>query len=182
MVDTHPSQAASLIDQGKSLFQSKRYTKAAEAFSRAAELSAQDGNALLAAELRNNQAVALLMAGEPRQAEESLRGTADIFQEAGESVKLGMALANQATALKDLGKPEQAVDLFLQAADIFRAAGADEMYLQTMQSISSLKMKLRDLTGALFSMQAGLEGLEKPTWRQKLLKKVLGIPSNLLNR
>jgi len=57
-----------------------------------------------------------------------------------------------------------------------------EMYLQTKQSISALKMKTRNVIGALFSMQEGLDELEKPNLRQKLLRSLLRIPQNLINK
>lgn len=151
-------------------------------FSRAAEEYAAGGAILLAAEMRNNQGVALLMAKKPRQALTAVEGTSEIFLEAGEVIKGAMALANQATAYQDLGERDQAVEYFSQAADRFQSAGEEEMYLQTMQSISSLKMKDRNLMGALFSMQSGLTALNKPTWRQKLLKGLLSIPDRLLGK
>ena len=56
------------------------------------------------------------------------------------------------------------------------------MYLQTKQSISALKMKTRNVIGALFSMQEGLDELEKPNLRQRLLRSLLKIPQNLINK
>jgi len=53
---------------------------------------------------------------------------------------------------------------------------------QLMQSISTMKLKSRNLLGALFSMQDGLEQVEKPTLRQKLLIKLLKIPQNLMEK
>ncbi len=91
-------------------------------------------------------------------------------------------MANQATALKDLGKKQEAVDDFLLAAEIFKDLGEKQMYLQTMQSISALKLKTRNILGALFSMQEGLEELEKPNLRQKLLLNLLKIPQNMINK
>jgi hypothetical protein len=93
-----------------------------------------------------------------------------------------MALANQATALKDLGEVDAALETFTNAGDLFRSVDEDDLYLQTMQTVSSIKLKSKDVIGALFSMQRGLEGVEKLTWKQKLLKNLLKVPDKLLNK
>ena len=182
MTEIDNNKVASSAEAGKSFYREKKYLQAAEAFSRAAEEYAAGGDVLLSAEMRNNQGVALLMAKKPRQALSAVEGTSEIFLEAGEIIKGAMALANRAAAFKDLGERDQAVVYFSQAAESFLIAGEEEMYLQTMQSISSLKMRNRNLMGALFSMQSGLKELKKPTWRQKLLKGLLSIPDKLLGR
>jgi tetratricopeptide (TPR) repeat protein len=182
MTDKTSKEAASLVDEGKSLFRDKHYQQAGEVFSRAADRYQQAELPALAAEALNNQAVALLMAGKPRRAEEVLQGTAETFRKAGDTLKQGMALANQGAVRKDLGDRQGAVDFFTQAAAIFQEAGEGEMHLETMQSVSSLKLRSGDLTGALFAMQTGLASVEKPSWRQKLLRSFLQIPNKLLNR
>lgn len=182
MNENRVEQAAALAEEGTSLYRSRAHLKAADSFSRSAQLYLELGETSLAAEMRNNQAVALLMARKPAQALQVVRGTEEAFRAAGDSQKEAMALANQATALQDLGEKEQAIEFFSRAAELFKAAGKDEMYLQTMQSVSALKLKTRNLTGALASMQVGLDALEKPTWRQKLLRNLLSIPDQLLRR
>ena len=174
-------QADFLADDGKSLYQAKKYLPAAESYQKAADGYHALGNSLLEAEMRNNQCVALLQAQEPRRALEAVQGTEEIFLEAGQLTKAGMALANKATALKELGRRESALEIFSRAGEIFQSANEDALFLQTMQSVSSLKFHSRDLLGALFAMQEGLEGVEKLTWRQRLLKKLLRIPDKLLN-
>lgn len=175
-------KADSLADEGKSLYQAKKYLPAANSFSLAAEEYHALGKSLLGAEMRNNQCVSLLLAKNPRQALEAVKGTSSVFADAGQMLNAGMALGNQATALKDLGENDLALEAFAKAAEIFRSVDEEELYLQTMQSVSALKLKSRDLGGALFSMQKGIEGIEKPTWRQKILKKLLKIPDNLFNK
>ena len=175
-------QADFLANEGKSLYQAKKYLPAAENFARAAEIYDAAGDTLLGAEMRNNQCVSLLLGKKPQQALDAVQGTSELFKADGQMTTAGMALANEASARKDLGETEPAIDLFTQAADIFQAAGEDQLYLETMQSVSGLKMKSRNLTGALFAMQKGLEGVQKPTLRQRLLKNLLNIPDKLLNK
>ena len=172
-----------LFEEGaKDLYQAGKFQQAAEGFSKAAAYYLDMGEKLLAAEMRNNQSVALLKSKKPRLALEVVQGTDQVFLAAGDLLKQGMALANQATALQEMGEKQKAIDDFNRAADIFKQSGEEEMYLQTMQSISALKMKTRNVIGALFSMQEGLDELEKPNLRQKLLRSLLRIPQNLINK
>jgi len=182
MTDKSKNSPADLDQEAKDLYQAGKYQKAAEVFLKAADLYEKGGEICLAAEMRNNQGVSLLKAKQPGPALEAIRGTGEIFKEAGDRLKMGMALANEATALKDLGQTDPAVDKFAQAAVIFRELGEHELLLQTSQSLSSLKLKSRNIPGALFSMQEALESVQKPTLRQKLLLNLLKVPLKLLDR
>lgn len=93
-----------------------------------------------------------------------------------------MAFANEATALKDLGQKPEAIEMFIQAAELFKQLNESEMHLEVMQSISALKLKSRNLMGALYSMQEGLKQVEKPTVKQKLFLKLLKIPQDLMEK
>lgn len=182
MTKQDQKQADFLAEEGKSLYRAKKYLPAADSFLQAAVEYDASGNILLGAEMRNNQCVSLLLAKKPRQALEVVQGTSELFLKAGQISKAGMALANEATALEDLGEIASALETFTKAGELFQSAGEEDLYLQTMQSVSSLKMKSRNMLGALFSMQEGLEGIENPTWKQKLLKNLLKIPDKFLNK
>ncbi len=168
--------------EGNEFYAEKKYSLAAAAFSQAAQDYSNQGKILQTAEMRNNQCVSHLLAKNPRQALNAVTGTAVIFAERGDKLKQGMAIANEATALKDLGDNIQAIEMFLLAASLFDDINEPELHLQTMQSISALKLKNRNLPGALFSMLEGLEGLEKPSLRQKFLLRLLRIPQNMLEK
>ncbi|MCK5879372.1 MAG: hypothetical protein KAH24_06320 [Holophagae bacterium] len=176
------NKPALLEEEAKDLYRAGKFQQAADGFSQAAAFYLKKEEHLLAAEMRNNQSVALLKAKKPQMALDAVQGTPELFQEAGDVLKQGMALANRATALQGLGKKQEAIDEFVQAAEIFKDNGEKQMYLQTKQSISALKLKTRNIPGALFSMQEGLEELEKPNLRQKLLRSLLKIPQNLLEK
>ncbi len=179
----HPQKEPGQLDaDAKVLYQKGSYLQAADLFSLAAGLYLNRGEALLAAEMSNNQSVALLKADKPQLALEAVQGTDEVFLAAGDQLKQGMSLANQATALKELGNASQALELFSRAAVIFDAINEAEMYLQTKQSISALHLKTRNIPGALFSMQAGLEGVKKPSLKQKILLNLLKIPRRFLDR
>ena len=182
MIDQKHGEASLREEEGKELYTARKFQQASTVFSQAAELYLNQGQEQLSAEMRNNQCVALLQAKQPREALAVVKGTALIFKGAGDQTKQAMAFANEATALKDLGQNSEAIDKFTLAADLFTQLNETAMHLEVMQSISALKMKSRNLIGAVFSMQDGLEQVEKPTLRQKLLIKLLKIPQNLLEK
>ena len=171
-----------LVEEGRSLFSSRQYQQAADIFRNAAEEYAILDQHILAAEMMNNHCVALLKLKQPQQAFNAVQGTPDVFEEAGDINKLAMALANQATALMDLGNNDQALDIYSRAATLFLQIDETEMHLQVMQSISAMKLKSRNFYGAIFSMLAGLEGVKKPSIKQRILIKLLKIPRSLLGR
>jgi len=168
--------------EGKQLFASGKFQQASVVFSRAADGYLEQGEDLLAAEMRNNQCVSLLQAKQAQKALVAVQGTAIIFEKAGDQLKYAMALANEATALQELRRYPDAIDKFTQSADLFDQLKETEMVLQVKQSISAMQLRSRNLFGALFSMQEGLEGVNKPTLRQKILLKLLKIPQNLMGK
>jgi len=169
-------------EEANKLYVARKFQQASDTYSQAADNYLTNGQEVRAAEMRNNQCVALLQAKHPGDALTAVKGTALIFETAGDKLKQAMAYANEATALKDLGKKPEAIVIFTQAAGLFRQLNENEMYLEVMQSISALKFKSRNMIGALFSMQEGLRQVEKPTFKQKLLLKLLKIPQNLLEK
>lgn len=170
------------LEDAKAFYKAGKFEQAAQGFSEAADFYFDNKDNLLAAEMKNNQSVALLKAKKPHDALNAVLGTDQTFQGAGDFLKQGMALANEATALQDLGEKQKAIDQFNRAAEIFKNSGEKGMYLQTKQSISALKLKTRNLPGALISMQEGLDELEKPNLRQKFLRTLLRIPQNLIDK
>ena len=182
MTESDLKDPAQLVEDAKDLYQSGKYLKAADGFSEAAAVYIKLEETALAAEMKNNQCVSLLKANHPDSALDAVRGTSEIFDLAGDRQKMAMALANEATALKEVGKIDLAIEKFNHAADIFRDLGETDLLLQTSQSLSSLKLKSRNIPGALFSMQEGLEAVIKPNLRQKILLNLLKIPNKLLDR
>ena len=89
MTKQDQNQADFLADEGKSLYQAKKYLPAAESFSKAAAGYDELGNPLLGAEMRNNQCVSLLLAKKPRLAIEAVQGTSALFLEAGQIENAG---------------------------------------------------------------------------------------------
>ena len=168
--------------EANKLYAARKYQQASHTYSQSADHYLVQGHKVRAAEMRNNQCVALLQAKHPGDALSAVRGTALIFEAAGEKLNQAMAYANEATALKDLGKKPEAIEMFAKAAELLRQMNESEMYLEVMQSISALKFKSGNIIGALYSMQEGLIQVEKPNLKQKLFLKLLKIPQNLMEK
>ncbi len=182
MTDKSPKDSSQLVKDAKDLYQAGKYQAAADNFSRAAAVYLELEETSLAAEMKNNQCVSLLQANQPQSALEVVKGTSEVFDLARDRLKMAMALANEGTALKELGYIDQATGKFSKALVIFKEIGETDLLVQTSQSLSSLKLKSRNIPGALFSMQEGLEGLNKPNLRQKILLNLLKIPNKFLDR
>jgi len=93
-----------------------------------------------------------------------------------------MALANQAAALEALGRNEESAETYEQSADLFKGIGEMDLYASTLQSLSTLQLRMGRQLEALAIMQAGIAKIEKPTPRQRLVKKLLQTSFNFLGR
>ena len=170
------------LKDGQRAYKAGQYEKAARAFAGAAEGFQVAGKILEAAEMRNNQSVALLQANQPEQAKQAAEGTAQIFAEAGDRKRQALALGNLAAAEEELGELQTALETYTQSAKILQEIDAPDEYAHIMKAISALKLRQKNPIGALASMELGLESVEKPSLKQKLVKKMLKIPSNFLGK
>jgi len=126
--------------------------------------------------MRSNQSVALLQARDVESAWEVVRGIDQIFAEEGDIQRQAVTLSNQAAVLEGLGRRTEAAERYRRAGDLFAECGEGEKRRQVMQALSALQLKSWKPLSALSSMAHGLEGLRKPTFFQRILKKILKIP------
>jgi hypothetical protein len=136
----------------------------------------------MAAEMKNNQSVALLQSGDAQAALEAVAGTQDIFAAASDRHRQAMALGNRAAALDALDRYEEAEAAYLGSAELLRQAGEKELLADVMQSLSILQLRTGRQLQAVASMHSALEQVERPGLRQRMLKKLLDLPSKYLNR
>jgi tetratricopeptide (TPR) repeat protein len=162
-----------IIDQAKWAYENKKYKESAELFARAAESYDAAGDPLQAAEMKNNQSVALLQAGNAQASLEAVTGTDDIFASTGDLKRQGMALANKAAALEALRRKEEALDCYERSAILLEKAGEKDLRADVMRSIAGMQVSQGKFTDAVMSMQSGLIEVEKPSLKQRLLKKIL---------
>ncbi len=171
-----------LAREGKRAYENKQYPQAAELFLRASRAWKTAGASQDAAEAANNASVAYLQAGEAQAALDVLQGTAEIFTQAGDLKRAGMAWGNAAAALEALDRLDEALRAYERAADLLKQAREPDLRLHVMQAISALQLRTGRQLEALASMQAGLEGVEKLSPKQRFLRRLLQIPLDWLNR
>lgn len=168
-----PEEQAQLAKQ---TYNGGDYAAAAQGFESAANAYRAQDDHLIAAEMANNQSVALLQAGDAQAALDAVTGTEAVFQKAGDQCRVAFALGNRAAALEALKRLEEAEKAYIASADLLKSLGEEEMYTQVMQSLSALQLRSGRQLEALASMQAGVSVIEKPTLKQRLLKKLLAAP------
>jgi tetratricopeptide (TPR) repeat protein len=169
-----------LEDEGKTAYGEGDYRLAADSFLAAEEGYRLKGDEIKAAEMANNRSVALIQAGEDRGALDAVQDTVAIFEQAGDTLRQAMALGNRASAYEALGQLDLAIADYEQAEEIFRQLGKTDLRLDVSKSLSALQMRKGKTLEALGTMQAGVAEIERPTLKQRILKKLLGLPARLL--
>jgi tetratricopeptide (TPR) repeat protein len=168
-------QPTSLAAQGKQEYEKKNYAAAAEIFAQAAQAYAAAKDELNAAEMNNNQSVALLQAGKAKEALQATDGTEDVFQKAGDLKRQGVAVANRAAALEGLKKWSEALSEYDRAASILEQAGEGDMHSTVRKAAANLNLKLGRVTNSQMDVLDSLRLAEKPTLTQRIMKFLLRI-------
>ena len=109
------------------------------------------------------------------KAPEILKKVSPVFKEAGDKTGQAMALGNQAAALEELGNLEEAEQAYQDAVDLLRETGEKELLAQTARSLANIQLRTGKQLEAAVNMQAGLEGLEKPSIKERFLRWILKI-------
>lgn len=162
-----------LSEQGKQAYQNSEFEAAAQLFVRAAEGFTLSNAILDAAEMKNNASVAWLQAGYSKEALDVVVGTAQLFAEAHDFRRQGLALGNEGAALEALNRFDEAAEKYQQSADVLQQAGEGQLRSSVMKSLSALELKRGKPYDAVYAMQSGISGIEKPSIGQRILKKLL---------
>ena len=170
---TNPPSSQELSEQAKQLYELGDFPAAANRFAEAAVSFGAAGDVLMAAEMKNNQSVALLRDKKAQAALEVVQGTEALFASAGDARREGMALANQASALEALKRFKEAIDCFRQAAEALEKAGEDQMRLSVMQLLSMLFFRRFKFYDSVITLQSGLAGVKDPTPKQRFMKRLV---------
>jgi tetratricopeptide (TPR) repeat protein len=171
MADT--SDPKSLAEQADAVYQEGDFQNAARLYGEAASAFQARDNGLDSAEMKNNQSVAFLQAGDAQAALEAAAGTAQVFVDAGDARRQGMALANEATPLEALGRADQAIEKYLQAAAAFKQSGDDQLHATVMQAVAGIHLRRGKVFEALSALRLGLADVKNPTFTQRIMKGLL---------
>jgi tetratricopeptide (TPR) repeat protein len=171
-----------LKETGLALYRAEKYAEAAEKFAEAARVSEQNGEAGLAAELRNNQCVALMALNQWAAALAAVEQTPAVFNTLGDRLREAQALANLAAAHDGAGHVDQAAALYEQAVDLFGELGETETRAACFKKLSALQIKQGKQLQALASMHSGLALSPQLTAKEKTLKSMLDKAMKMLGK
>jgi len=166
-----------LETEGGNLYRQGDYVEAANIFAAAEEGFGAQGNELKSAEMANNRSVTLLQADQAQTAFDAVNGTVDVFRQANDERRLAMALGNRGAALEALKQFDQAVSDYEESAEILKNIGEHDLRLDVMKSLSGLQLRTGSSLEALATMQSGVESIEKPKMKHRLLKRLLKLPA-----
>jgi tetratricopeptide (TPR) repeat protein len=164
------SNAAVLADEGKREYEKGNYLAAAELFLQAAQTYTAARDELNAAEMKNNQSVALLQAGKPKEALQATDGTEDVFQKAGDIKRQGIAVSNRAAALEGLKKWKEALTEYDRAARLFEEIGEGDMHSIVRKAAANINLKHGRILDSQMDVYDSLRLVEKPTLTQRIMK------------
>ncbi|NPA06458.1 MAG: hypothetical protein GXO54_03540 [Chloroflexi bacterium] len=167
-----------LADQAARAFRRGKYDQAAALYARAAEAYDAAGQALLAAEMRSNQAVALLQAERPADALALLEPLPAFFAQHQDLRREGLAWGNIGSALEALGRVDEAMEAYRRAWKRLEAAGEGEAVAYVAQALSRLQLNQKRPLEALVTMDQGLAASPKGLHRR--LRALLRWPFRFL--
>jgi tetratricopeptide (TPR) repeat protein len=172
-VDQHNSTA--LADEGNKEYQKGNYLAAANLFWQAAQAYTSVRDKLNAAEMKNNQSVALLQAGRAKEALQATDGTEEVFQKVGDIKRQGIAVSNRAAALEGLKKWKEALGEYDRAASLFEQIGEGDMHSIVRKAAANLNLKHGRLLDSQMDVYDSLRLVEKPTLTQRIMKFLMRI-------
>lgn len=164
-----------LAEDGKKEYQKGNFLAAADLFLRSAQSYSSTKDELNAAEMRNNQSVALLQAGKAKEALQATEGTEEIFQKAGDIKRQGIAVSNRAGALEGLKKWKEALAEYDRAASLFEQIGEGDMHSIVRKAAANINLKRGHIVDSQMDVYDSLRLVEKPTLTQRLLKFLMKV-------
>jgi tetratricopeptide (TPR) repeat protein len=157
-------------EDGKRSFESGHYESAAGLFRSAVQGYAALGDAVNAAEQKNNLSVTLLKLGRPQEALDSALGTDEVFAAIHDVRRQGMALNNQAAAFEGLRRLDEALAAYERSAPLLAEAGEREMRAVVLKAAAALQLRRGKLTDSGFRMLGVIEAKDQPSPFERALR------------
>lgn len=167
------NEAEQLKELGLQQFQNKQFKAASESFQKCVTLLENTGMTPESAEMRNNQAVALVRIKSFQEALEALQGTPEAFHTAGDVQKEGMAYANLGNALEGLKNNEAAIEAYEKSIESFKACGEKKLLSITLKYLSDLQMRSGKQYQALASLQSAYDESPEANLKTNFFKRGL---------
>lgn len=164
------STAVSLAEKGKKEYEEGNYLAAADLFLQSAQAYTSAQDEVNAAEMQNNQSVALLQAGNAKEALQATEGTEAIFEKAGDIKRQGIAISNRAAALEGLKQWNEALTEYDRAASLFEQAGEGDMHSMVRNAAAAIHLRRGRINDSQMDVFDSLRLVEKPSLAQRIMK------------
>jgi tetratricopeptide (TPR) repeat protein len=168
------SDAKAVKEEGLKSYRAGRYEEAAARFAEAQQRFADEGNQKECAECANNRGVCWRQAARFEEATAAFEEARPLFQGLNDLVGEGQVVGNLAALVESQGDKQHAAELYQEAIDLFTQAGAKDYAKDTYTALSKLKLKQRDVVGAMTAFDSGLEQLDKPNLIERMARKIIG--------
>lgn len=168
------ADAKAIKEEGMRLYQAGRYEEAVAKFGEAQTMFAQAGDQKEAAECANNQGVCWRQAARWDEAAAAFEEARPLFQAQNDLSGEGQVVGNLAALVEAQGDKQRAAELYQEAIDLLTKAGEKDLAKHTYTALSKLKLKQRDVVGAMTAFDAGLEQLDKPNLIERMARKIIG--------
>lgn len=172
--------ASELQEQGIDLFMRHDYEAAADVFRQAQEAYQGEGRRDMAAEMQVNLGLVNRSLGNFDSAVELMNEARQVFAELQDRSREAQVIGNLGGVYMAQGNTEQAATLYREAADTFRDMGDGERYGQTLLAIADIQFKSGKLMQAAATYEIALDHISEPSFRQKLMKQIIGIKNKLV--
>lgn len=169
------NEPLALANRGKEEYGKTNYKAAAALFAQAAQAYESLQDELNAAEMKNNQSVALLQAGNAKEALLATDGTETVFQQANDLKRQGIAVSNRAAALEGLKKWKEALAEYDRAAALFEEAGEGDMHSIVRKAAANINLMHLKVLDSQMDVFDSLRLVEKPTLTQRFMKFLMRI-------
>jgi tetratricopeptide (TPR) repeat protein len=177
---TDSSAAERRAARAKVSYQHGEFEAAATGFAAAAQAYRHGGQELKAAEMENNQCVALVQLDRYQQAFQAVDGTAQTFEAAGDLEKAAQAHGNLGSALEGLGRLAEAETAYQRAAELFGQTGDSDQRAHTYKALARIRVRQGQPLDAVTTMQLGLTDSRSRSLGNRLLGWILQLPSRFL--
>jgi tetratricopeptide (TPR) repeat protein len=133
MTETDPKTIA---ESATRHYEQGDFEQSARLFAEAALAYEQAQNLFDAAEMRNNQSVALLKGGDAQAALDALQGLGDVFEQANDVYRQAFFIGNKAAALESLGRLEEAEQCYRDSAQLLEAVAEYQLRATINKSLA----------------------------------------------
>ncbi len=177
MSEGSPEDFQARLQEATRAYEQGRMDEAIDGFDALRKMYLAANDEVSAAEMANNLCVVLIQSDNPQRALEVVEPTPQIFLAAGDQKRAGRAYGNLASAYEGTGDLSRANECYQSALEHLSAAGDDEGYAFSMQALSRLQLRSGQPIDALSTMQLGLESKPKRSLKDRLLSKLLNLPT-----